>query len=57
MMPWAEVAAEGPHIVDAANALATSLGATDAMNITNMVCTRNETSGVWTCIVLKFTAP
>lgn len=56
-MPWAEVAAEGPHIVDAANALATSLGATDAMNITNMVCTKNETSGIWTCIVLKFTAP
>lgn len=54
-MPWAEVAATGDGLATAASALGTALGATPAAEITNMVCTKNESSGVWTCVVLKFT--
>lgn len=54
-MPWNEVAATGDGLATAASALGTALGATPAAEITNMVCTKNEVSGVWTCVVLKYT--
>lgn len=54
MPSWGEYSGTGDSLVAASDALATALGSNDSTVITNMVCSKNEVTGVWTCVMLVF---
>ncbi len=56
MPSWSDVSGTGASMEAASTALATALGATDAQFVKGLVCTKNEVTGLWTCVSLKFTA-
>lgn len=54
MPSWSDYSGTGDSLVAASDALATALGITSAGDCSNMVCTKNEVTGVWTCVMLVF---